>query len=329
MSNIVFADRSDILSVLGKSAMAVTDENVFALYGKLCSCAYVIPAGEKSKSPQTLFDIIEELSNRGVKRGDTVVAFGGGVVSDVAGLAAALYMRGINYINIPTTLLGMVDAAIGGKTAVNHCGRKNIAGAFHEPTAVYIDLGFLQTLPKRELLCGVGEIVKTCVLTKRSYAMLCERLDGLLNFSEEALRELVCECVNIKNTVTSRDFRESGLRKILNVGHTVGHALESANGFSASHGEYVLVGMLTECAMCREIVDGKFYGEFTAMLKRFVRPPKTSANNVLKYAAGDKKNSDGEISIMVATAPGEVADVRLTPDEFVSRYEAAVKLLKV
>lgn len=323
MNNVVFSTRREIASVLDGCAMTVTDANVYALYGDMLRGAYVIPAGEASKNRDVLFGILSEMSARGLNRSDIVAAVGGGVVCDVTGLAAALYMRGIEHINVPTTLLAAADAGIGGKTAVNLDGKKNLVGAFHMPKAVYVDFSFAASLPRRELLCGLGEIFKTCLLTRKAYAQLVSLYGDAAKLRLDALQQLARSSIEVKCEVVERDFRDNGLRRVLNVGHTVGHALESAENGAKSHGEYVLEGTLAECSMCTELVDGEYLGQLRAMLGTLVGFPKSSAKRLLGYAVCDKKNGRGSIELMLPTSPGEVTGVRLTPEEFAMRYDAA------
>ena len=228
MTNIVLEENGfdGVRAAIARSAMVVTDSNVAALYGTLCDGAFVIDAGEKSKSPETLFSVIDGMYERGLCRNDTVVALGGGVTGDITGLAASLYMRGIRWISVPTTLVAMVDSGLGGKTAVDRRGVKNLVGTFHAPTDMVVSLEFIKTLPDREYIGGCGELIKTCLLTRNSYRLLRERFDALCARDASCLTEPVRACIAIKNTVVTDDFRESSVRKILNVGHTVGHALE-------------------------------------------------------------------------------------------------------
>lgn len=329
MTNILCgASEADIYNALSFCTMIVTDTNVSNLYPQYTKDAYVIPEGEKSKSPDILFSIIAEMSRRGLKRGDVVAALGGGVVGDVTGLAAALYMRGIDWINIPTTMLAMVDSGIGGKTAVNVNGIRNIAGAFHEPQKTIISFEFLETLYEREWLCGYGELVKTCLLTKHSYEELKARIDGILEFDRDDVYALIQECVKIKHAVVAADPKETALRKILNVGHTVGHALESLDSYRLSHGEYVVKGMMTECAMCRDIIDDKYFNDLNDIFYRFTTPPRTTAKAVCEHALKDKKNAGDTITLMVPVSPGEIIDVRIAQADFIERYDKAVKEMK-
>lgn len=319
---------AEVAMALRESAMVVTDDNVAKLYPQYAENAFVIPSGEKSKNKDVLFSILDEMHMRGLMRGDTICAFGGGVVGDVTGLAASMYMRGIDWICIPTTLLAMVDSGLGGKTAINFCGVKNLIGAFHFPKRIVISYDFCDTLDEREKLCGIGEIIKTCLLTRSAYALLKQEFLRLREFSHNAIYPLIEKCIEIKNKTVNADPTELGLRKVLNVGHTVGHALESADGFKLSHGEYVLKGIMTECAMFNDFDGADYRLELIALLKKFVNQPRTTANAIIKYARCDKKNDNGSITIMLPTAPGEIFELRVDNDEFIKRYTQAIKDLK-
>lgn len=317
-----------VRDALGFCAFTVTDENVARLYPDITKNAYVMPAGESSKTPETLFAVLAAMSDRKIKRGDRIAAVGGGVVGDLTGLAAALYMRGVEWTNIPTSLLAMVDSGIGGKTAVDFNGIKNLIGAFHMPHDIVISCEFLKTLPEREWLCGTGELIKTCMLTADAYALLSEKLDGFIARDEDSVFALVSKCVKIKDAVVRSDPREAGLRKILNVGHTVGHALESADGYKLSHGEYVLKGMATELAMCRDLVEPAFYKDIMRLLARFTTPPRTTGKAVCEKALSDKKNTGDTITVMLPRSAGDIADVKIERADFLRRYDDALKELK-
>ncbi|MDE6200694.1 MAG: 3-dehydroquinate synthase [Clostridiales bacterium] len=318
----------DIENALSLCAMVVTDENVARLYPELSKNAFIIPAGEKSKNQQTLFSILETMGARGLKRTDKIAALGGGVVGDVVGLAASLYMRGIAWVVIPTTLLAMVDSCIGGKTAIDYGGVKNLIGTFHAPESVIISYHFLETLYEEDWLCGYGEMIKTCLLTEKSYSMLIDNLDNIIAYDRDAVYALIEKCIEIKQAVVDADPKENGLRKNLNIGHTVGHALEAADGYKSTHGEYVLKGIMTECAMCKDIIDKDFYNQIISICKRFVTPPRTSTKSVKERALHDKKNEGDMITIMLPTAAGEVSNVRIAQSDFIERYDGAIKELK-
>lgn len=329
-TNILYGKniRGDVENALSLCAMVVTDSNVAELYPDLAKNAYVIPAGEKSKSSEVLLSILAAMHARGLKRSDKIAALGGGVVGDVVGLAAALYMRGISWIVIPTTLLAMVDSSIGGKTAIDIFGVKNLVGAFHAPERIIISYDFLETLYQDDWLCGYGEIIKTCLLTEQSYELLLQNIDGIAEYDRDAVYTLIEKCIEIKKAVVAADPTENNMRKILNVGHTVGHALEVLDGFKSPHGEYVLKGIMTECAMCKDLVDEDFYKQIISICKRFVTPPRTSSNSVIKRAEQDKKNDGNTITVMLPVSAGDILDLRIAQDDFIERYDSAMKELK-
>lgn len=318
-------DISEVGSALSDCRLTVTDSNVAKLYPGLAKDAFVIPAGEASKTQETLFDILRAMAERRLDRSDRIAALGGGVVGDLTGLAAALYMRGIDYLSVPTTLLAMVDSGLGGKTAVDFAGVKNLIGAFHQAKQTLIYPRFIDTLPKREILSGCGETVKTCLLKKDAYSELLDRTEMIFAGEKKALLDLIPVCVEIKSEVVARDPKEKGLRRVLNLGHTVGHALEAADGFKLSHGEYVLKGIMSETNMFGEFVEPQFLREVTALCKRFTSPPKSSESAVCETARRDKKNRRGSITVMVAAAPGDVLELCVDEAEFAARYTAAIK----
>ena len=241
-------------TVLGGCRIAVVaDSNVAPLYLEtVCAslrdagfavCSYVFPAGEAHKNFTTLSAILEFLAESQLTRTDCVAALGGGVTGDMAGFAAASYLRGIRYVQLPTTLLSAVDSSVGGKTAVDLPTGKNLVGAFHQPRLVVCDLSLLDTLPGRELRCGAAEALKTAILFDPE---LFEhfRQRGL-GFDRE---RVVAACVGHKRDVVCADERDNGRRQLLNLGHTLGHAVEACSGFSVLHGEAVAVGT---CIMAR------------------------------------------------------------------------------
>ena len=302
----------------------VTDEKVFALYGALFAGTkhFVVKAGEKQKNLSTVEKILADMTANRCDRKTTLVAVGGGVVGDTAGFAASIFMRGIKWINIPTTLLAQVDSSVGGKTGVDIKGYKNIAGSFWMPESVHICLDFLQTLPECEWLCGLGEIVKHACLDTEVYGYVLSNFDKLRAREAAAVEKAVFLNVRYKESVTSADFKELGLRKRLNAGHTIGHALEKLDGFKRSHGEYVALGLVAEAAMFKEIIDGEFYAAMCGIAKRVCADmPKVSAEKVLSAAYADKKNDGGKISFMIAVNAGSVREYLIDKDEFLRRAE--------
>ncbi len=309
----------------GKRCFVVTDSNVYALYKDWFDFyfagieIFVLPAGEEHKNFQSLYAILEKMAGAGMKRTSRLFAVGGGVVGDIAGLAAALYMRGISLAQIPTTLLAQVDSSVGGKTAVDLAGVKNIVGAFYQPCEVLIAPKFLRTLPAREIKCGLGEIVKYAALDEEIFDRLWEA-----DFEDVSrLRELISACVRHKAKVVAADEKESGERRSLNVGHTTGHAIELGSGLS--HGESVLYGMRLETKMAIAAgVCEKAYGEkLLALIDRAIAIAPFSRTDFSKIgewatlAKADKKNGeDGYIQMAVAKNRGAWTTFSLPFEEY-------------
>lgn len=300
-----------------KTVALVTDSNVDRLYGDaavrrleessgLRVERVVFPAGEKSKTLETYAELVRGFAALGLTRSDFAVALGGGVVGDLTGFAAATYMRGIGVVQVPTTLLAMVDSSIGGKTGVDIPEGKNLVGAFHMPAQVVRDAAFLETLPERELKNGFAEMIKTAVLfDPELFAALSPR-PGL-----SALAPLVERCARWKEKIVAEDFREGGRRKLLNLGHTFGHAIESASEFRLSHGEAVAVGMRIVGRGVPEI--GAILDEycFPQVSDVFGPPLSLTPCGLRGYLANDKKRSGDAISLVVPKAIGkcEIRDV--------------------
>ncbi len=311
----------------GQKNFVVTDSNVYALY-KAWFARYfadveifVLTAGEEHKTFQSLYAILEKMAAVGLHRNSRLFAVGGGVVGDIGGLAAALYMRGISCVQIPTTLLAQVDSSVGGKTAVDLGGVKNIVGAFYQPCEVLVDPTFLQTLPARELKCGVGEIVKYAALSGEIFDVLENDTDRLNDLA--FLSDLIVTCIQHKADVVQADEKENGLRRSLNVGHTTGHAIELSSGLS--HGESVLYGMLFETRMAVSAgVCEKEYGKRLLALieKALAIAPQESVDfskigDDAQKARADKKNADdGKIKMAVAKAKNEWTMFALTFEEY-------------
>ncbi len=273
--------------------LAIVDENAARLHseflGNLRACAEVeiLPSGEGSKNFGNAERLVNLLAERRYSRSDRVLAVGGGVTTDLSGFVAATYMRGIGYCSLPTTLLGMVDAAIGGKCGVDLPAGKNLAGAFYQPALVAAELGFLDTLPEREVENGLGEIIKYGVIADASLFPLLDR------FSSNT-EQIVFRCMELKCEVVAADERESGRRMLLNFGHTVGHAIEKLGGFSKfSHGAAVANGMIVESRMLERA--GFARREDTALIEEYVDkfhlriPENFSADALFDGMASDKK----------------------------------------
>lgn len=233
---------------LNRRVLVVTDSGVPEIYAKtlasMCKepIIHTVEMGEDSKSITTFEALLKTMLENGFSRKDCVVAVGGGVVGDLAGFAASAYMRGIDFYNIPTTLLSQIDSSIGGKTAINFCGVKNIVGAFYQPKKVLIDPELLKTLPPRQISNGLAEAIKMALTSDAELFDLIENKD-----INENIDEIIIRSLSIKKSVVEEDEKEAGLRKILNFGHTVGHGIESSNLNELYHGECVALGIIPMC----------------------------------------------------------------------------------
>ena len=285
-----------------------TDSNVERLWGahirKVLGDVpvFVMPAGEEHKTEETLFALLKAMAEAGLHRTSCLVMIGGGVVGDVGGLAAALYMRGIACFQVPTTLLAQVDSSVGGKTAIDFMGVKNLVGAFNQPKAVFADPCFLSTLPPREVRCGIGEMVKHGALSEELFEKLLLRRKELASLAVPV--DLIADNIAFKASVVAEDAKESGLRKCLNLGHTTAHALELALK-TRSHGECVLLGTIFEAELARrhEKCDESYLGELTALCREVLGGiPALPAPAVwTPLALLDKKNTEKDA--VVITAP--------------------------
>ena len=298
---------------LDRRVLVVTDDGVPKEYAATVAAAcrtphlVTVPMGEGSKSLQTLELLLSTMLSAGFTRTDAVVAVGGGVVGDLAGFAAATYMRGIDFYNIPTTLLSQVDSSIGGKTAVNLCGVKNAIGAFYQPKAVLIDPDVLKTLPRRQLAAGLAEAIKMAATCD---AALFERMEKKDPYT--ILDEVIVGSLRIKRDVVEKDEKEASLRRVLNFGHTVGHGYESAAALSGLlHGECVALGMLH---LCSPAVKARLI----PLLARVGLPTSTSlgADEVLSAVSHDKKADGDGIRYIYVEKIGEFCERREPIDEF-------------
>jgi len=309
-----------------KTIALVTDSNVDRLYGDeavrqleptgLRVERIVFPAGEQSKTLETYAELVRGLAALGLTRTDLVVALGGGVVGDLAGFAAATYLRGIDFVQVPTTLLAMVDSSIGGKTGVDIPEGKNLVGAFHLPKQIIREAKFLETLPEREMKNGLAEMIKTAVLFDRELfdSLMC--LASLAPIERLApLAPLVARCAAWKEKIVAEDFKEGGKRKLLNLGHTFGHAIESASGFRLGHGECVAIGMRIvgrDVPEIGEVLDLCGYPKvecgprslFVTSDEDVASPLELDRESVLAGIGVDKKRSGDSITLIVPRAIG-------------------------
>ena len=301
---------------LDRRVLIVTDSGVPREYAErikaLCKDGKILTVdqGEESKSVKVFGEILSEMLKFGMTRSDCVVAVGGGVVGDLAGFAAASYMRGVDFYNIPTTLLSQVDSSIGGKTAVNLDGVKNIVGAFYQPKGVIIDPDVLKTLPKRQLLSGLAEAIKMSLTSDKT---LFELIEG--GNIDENIEEIITRSLLIKKDVVEKDEREGGIRRILNFGHTLGHAIESAEDMSALyHGECVAIGMT---AVCSERVKARLI----PLLRRVGLPYlyEGELDKALAFISHDKKCEGGLISVVYVDEIGSCRIEKTDIDSFINR----------
>jgi 3-dehydroquinate synthase len=315
------------------AAMVVTNETVAPLYldrlvaalqGRFAQVhRVVLPDGEAHKDWTTLNQVFDALLANGCDRKTVLFALGGGVVGDMTGFAAACYMRGVPFVQVPTTLLAQVDSSVGGKTAINHPLGKNMIGAFHQPVRVVCDLDTLATLPAREFSAGLAEVIKYGPIADMAFLDWIEaNLQALLRRDTAALAHAVRRSCEIKAWVVGQDERESGLRAILNFGHTFGHAIESGLGYGEwLHGEAVGCGMVMAMTLSQRLglVDAAFTERLTRLVQAAglpVQGPALGAERYLELMRLDKKSEAGDIRFVVVEAPGR-AGMRPAPEPVV------------
>lgn len=299
---------SEYIPKNAEKCLVVTDETVFSLYedridsffgaqsyNTLCC---ILEPGEKNKNAGALAKIVDALCENEFTRDDFVVALGGGVISDLAGFAAAIYRRGIGYFTIPTTLLSMVDASVGGKTGIDTRYGKNSIGVFWQPSAVFIDTSFLATLPEKEYANGMAEVIKCAIITG-------EKTDA-------DIEDLIAQSVALKADVVARDEHDTGIRHILNLGHTLGHALETVTDYELSHGEAVSIGLSVMCDKYDNILEK--YGLPT---KKWLKENREILDQALNFIKEDKKcTGDGKIEAVFVKNIGDCFIRKVTVDEF-------------
>ncbi|MGO8757619.1 MAG: 3-dehydroquinate synthase [Terracidiphilus sp.] len=289
-----------------------------------------LPAGEQHKTMKSVERLTREMVGAGGDRGSFLIAFGGGIVGDVGGFVAAIFMRGIEYVQVPTTLLAQVDSSVGGKVGVNLPEGKNLVGNFLQPRAVFADTGVLGTLPERELRAGLAESVKVGIVGDRALVRFMEEhAEEILKREPRALERVIAASVRIKAEVVRRDEREGGLRMILNFGHTVGHALEQATRYKAMlHGEAVAWGMVAALAVARRrgTITGAQMERMEKLIYRYGPWPKlkVSASRVMAATASDKKNVGGVRRFVL---PVGIGDAGVVEDVTAAELEAGVKYM--
>jgi 3-dehydroquinate synthase len=305
----------------------ITDTNVGPVYsarlrdslGDSRTEVLTIPAGETHKTRDSWASLTDELLKAGFGRDSTIVALGGGVVGDLAGFVAATFMRGVPYVQIPTSLLAMIDASVGGKTGVDTAAGKNLVGAFHQPSAVLVDTSVLGTLPAEHLRAGLAEAIKHGVIASAPYfdsvVAVAAALDAV-DVAGDAMLDLVAGSVEIKADVVRRDEREGGVRKTLNFGHTIGHAIELCSGYGVLHGQAVAIGMVYEAALAERL--GIAESGTAARIREAnrsaglgtTRSRSMAADDLVQATRGDKKARSGQAEYALPSRIGEMTSAK-------------------
>lgn len=306
---------------IGNRYCVIADDRVAELYGEILLKSLLeaglkaelltFPHGESNKNLSTIGALSSGLAQLGFDRKDAVIAFGGGVSGDIAGFVASSYMRGIPFVQIPTTLLAQVDSSVGGKTGVDIPEGKNLVGAFYQPKAVYIDTEVLQTLPDEELLGGLGEVIKYGVIRdKKFFEFLKTNRQAILDLDDHFITEIIHTSCRIKAEVVSEDELEGGVRKILNYGHTIGHAVEGASDYTIIHGLAVSIGMVAaaKLAVANNLLTEEESMQILEILKEYKMPIKVPVEldrkKIKGYLLTDKKTVGGVVFFVLPTSIG-------------------------
>jgi 3-dehydroquinate synthase len=320
----------------------ITSPDIWALWSKPFLASFkesptvlFLPSGESHKRLSSVESLAQQLVTAGADRDSLLLAFGGGVLGDMTGFLAAIYMRGVRYVQVPTTLLAQVDSSIGGKTGVNLVAGKNLIGSFHHPQAVFADTDLLGTLPPAQLRAGLQESIKAGVIyDAKLFRYMEQNADAILSRDPKALTHVVAASVRVKADVVSKDEKESGLRMILNFGHTIGHAIEAATNYKQIlHGEAVGWGSIAalNVAAARKTISKKDADRITQLILRYVPLPpfKAAAAKLVALTSRDKKNRSGTRSFVLPTAIGRTEIVRdVTDSELLSATEAMLTLMR-
>lgn len=318
-----------------RRAMVVSDETVWALHGDTLSrdfaaadislCPVIVPPGEKSKSMANLELLYHAFCRFELKRNEPVIAVGGGVIGDLAGFAAATYMRGVPFVQIPTTLLAQVDSSVGGKVAVNLAEGKNLIGSFYQPGMVIVEPSFLKTLPRRELASGMAEVIKYAMIGCEELLHLLESLTSMDEVMDH-MSNVIALCCRAKAAVVEQDERDNGPRMILNFGHTFGHAIEKYYAFERyNHGEAVAIGMVlaAQTGLALSVTEQDILPRLLPLLKLAGLETKLDGNQVeiLRHMALDKKNSGSKITLVLLENIGKPIIHKITPEALMNLLE--------
>lgn len=326
---------------LGSRYFIITDSNVAELLGhdllrllyesQIPAHMITFPSGEESKNMATITEMARQMVADGADRHSAIIALGGGVAGDMAAFLSSIYMRGIPFVQIPTTLLAQVDSSVGGKTGVDLPEGKNLLGTFCQPERVYSDIGVLATLTESEYRNGLAEVIKYGMIRDADFfAYLEKNTENILKLEPETVAHMVKVSCCIKADVVSKDEKEGGLRRILNFGHTIGHAIETAADYKMPHGEAVSLGMMaiSDISVHRDLMDLKDYMRLCVLLENFSLPLKISyeikVEDIMASMKNDKKSKDGKISFVLGKGIG---DTLITQDVSDDEVEAAVRRL--
>ena len=329
---------------LNKNFLIIIDKNVYAFHDKSINQSfknfnykknlYILNTGEKTKSYLELNKIYSFLLKNNYGRDSLIISIGGGVTGDLSGYAAATYMRGIQIIHIPTTLLAAVDSSIGGKTGINFEKKKNMIGSFYQPKFVLIDTNFLKTLPKPEITSGLGEVIKYAFLSDEYFfKYMKDNLKKLFLLDEKILLKIILVSDKIKAGVVSQDEKESGLRKILNLGHTFAHAFETELNFSIKHGEAVIAGIICALVLSNRLgllssEDLNNYLTLPLMVKLPKKLHGLDKNNLYNIMLHDKKNKGGKIKFVLLSKIGKILlDVEVDKKDLFYTFNEMGKIL--
>ncbi len=327
-------------SGFSRQAMLVTDSNVGPLYGEkihelleaggLKITLATIPAGESSKSLKVAEQLYTKAIELGLDRKSPIFALGGGVVGDLAGFIAATYMRGVPFVQLPTSLLAQVDSSVGGKVAVNHVLGKNLIGAFYQPKGVFMDLDLMNSLPKREIYTGLGEIIKYGIIYDANFFKFLEdHVEDVLKLVREATVHMIARSCEIKAAVVSQDEKESGLRRILNFGHTMAHAIEKETGYIRyNHGEAVAIGMVGAADISARLgmIEEKDVVRVTRLIEALhlpIRAEGCTVDNMYRDIFHDKKTINGRVNWVLMEGIGKVTCRNDVPEDVVRAAMAA------
>ncbi|MBP3820199.1 3-dehydroquinate synthase [bacterium] len=320
---------SIISEIENKNYIVVINKKVFKLYGELLNFPneniFILPDGEKEKNFKNYTKILDFAFKKNLKRDDAIIAIGGGVVGDLAGFCASTYMRGINYIQVPTTLLADTDSSVGGKTAINTKFGKNLIGAFYQPKAVFINVNFLKTLDMRQFKSGLGEVLKYGFIEKSTgedlelMNFLNQNYPKILSRDIFTLSELIETCIKLKISVVNQDEKEKGLRRILNFGHTYGHAIEKLSNYKYTHGECVIEGIYKALDIAFKLgkidKEYKFLGEDLIKKFNFTRLPNFDKNKIINTITIDKKSDQNGVNYILPIEYSSVESFKFSIEE--------------